>query len=306
MTSRSVCIGLALSILLSLGPTPLMGAISLDFVPVDNSAVLTGYTTYDMQVTTDTDWTAGAMLFQLNAGGFYQHALGTNSVPDTGFFVIDAGLEFDTYLVGATAGGAGDVGGDGYTFGTDELDVSWYNLTPDQVGTTTIARLTLTNDAAGSMSIMLAAAGSETAEFGVEFAPGTGPAVTQVIKEEPEDIKWQAPSLPTYTSSTDWFKLAFPNHYLLSRDLSAYTHPFVAPGTDFWEPRASRADLYGYGKPNVSWLDDTRQLSGRHPLSTLNTFFIPTDEPTLNDPLPEPATLTLIGLGMGAALLRRR
>ena len=282
MTFRSVCIGLVLSMLLCLGSPSSMAAISLEFEPVDNSAVLTGYKTYDMLVTTDADWTAGAMLFELRAGRFYQHALGTNNGPHTGFLAVDAALEFDTYVVGSTAGGAGDVGGAGLAFGTDKLDVSWYNLTPDQIGTTTVARLTFTDDAAGSMSVMLTAAGSELAEFDVTFAVGLAPQVNEIIQQvsAPQEPETATPSVLVKPKNPD--------------GLYGYFY-----GTDLETLRSRR--LEGL-TPSFDTGHRGYNLGSRG-LWINTSFSAPTSE---TDALPEPGTLILIGLGTGTVLLRRR
>ena len=308
MTFRSVCIGLVLSMLLCLGSTPRVAAISLEFAPVDNSAVLTGYKTYDMLVTTETDWTSAAMVLGLDAGSIYQHGYGTDSGPPQPAFVsLFPDLAFDTYVVGSAAGGAGDVGGGGYVFGSSELDVSWYNIAQTDIGATTIGRLTLTEDAAGSLSIFLTTGDYQKARYDTVITPGAAPQVTLVLEEEPASVNWESPSLPVYEPPTDWPTTAFPGNILLGQDLSTYAYPFVVPrsgGSVTWD---SRADLYGYGESTLVKLKDTRLLSDRHARATLNNFFVsPDGDPVADSGLPEPATLTLIGLGMGGALLRRR
>jgi len=168
----AVITGLAL-----MGVSPAAAAISFDLSPVDNSALLTGYSTYDLQVTTDTDWTAAAGLLELSAGSIYQHAYGSdNAVPHPLFLAMYPELAFDTYVIGNTAGGGGDVGGDGYAFGTSELDVSWYNLIAGETGTTTIGRLTVTDDAVGSIQIMLTNDGKDRIELTIPIDSGQAQA----------------------------------------------------------------------------------------------------------------------------------
>ncbi len=282
-------------------------AIALGFVPVDNSAVMTGYTTYDMQVTTDTDWTAGAMLFELSAGSFYQHMQGADGGPPNLFLVsLFPDLAFDTYVVGNAVGGAGDIGRREaqLSFDTDLLDVSWYNMDQADIGTTTIARLTLTDDAAGSMSIMLTAGGSEMAEFGVEFAAGLSPSIARVIQEQASAEVPTARREPTYPTL-------------------GYVDPSVWP--DLWQVWPV-PDQYGYistrdygtlfQTPTYGTLDtsfDTTLTSSRsrhYGDRALNLWKVPlvpvADGPTATGTTPEPGTLGLVGVCVVVALLRRR
>lgn len=303
-----------------LGASPAGAAISLDFAPVDNSAVLTGYTTYDMRVTTDTDWTAGAMLFELSAGSFYQHAQGTDGgVPHPFLVSLYPELAFDTYLAGSVVGGGGDIGRREaqLVFDAGVLDVSWYNLDRADIGTTTIARLTLTDDAAGSMSIMLSAAGNEIATFDVGFVPGTGPSVAQVMAE-------QAPREPT----TEWVEPTYaPTGYwdtvgISGNDTLGYRDFWRVPlaRTEWLAPTVYRIndqperDLY-YHNPILLSRDlsgDAVLASGRDTRfkSRLNTWYTAVTpaagEPTVTNTTPEPSTLMLVGTFLGTAALRRR
>lgn len=288
-----------------LGVSPAGAAIALDFEPVDNSAVLTGYTTYDMRVTTDTDWTAGAMLLELGAGSLYQHEAGTAEAPHPYLLSLFPELAFDTYVVGTTVGGAGDVGGDAFAFGTNELDVSWYNLTPDEVGTTTVARLTLTDDAAGSMSIMLTAANNEKAEFDVTIAAGFDPSIAPIIQESTEPEKdWASPTYPAgeYWDLSSW--PAYRTDLLTPRAIT-----YFSPGHD---------SIYGQvpTRWESRWEDDTSIdsiLSSRarhYDDEVFNTWKVrfdpPADDPTATLIAPEPATLLLLGMCLSVTVLRRR
>lgn len=139
--------------------SPAWGAIDLGIVSVDNSALLTGYETSDLQITTDIDWTAGAILLELTSGSIYQHALGGTGPTTNGFLLsLFPELEFDTSVGlpgGNTFGAGGDAGGDVFAFSTTELDTSFYDVDKTDVGTFPVGRITLSNDATGSWSLAL-------------------------------------------------------------------------------------------------------------------------------------------------------
>ncbi len=129
------------------------------FVEVDNSSALNGYRTFDLEITTGNDWTSTALLIELTGGSFYQDPYGSDLEPPSGLFGTYPKLEFDTYVTtygnsASIAGGAGDVGGDGLQFDTQEIDISWFDIPRNDVGTFSIGRFTLTDDAAGSFKFL--------------------------------------------------------------------------------------------------------------------------------------------------------
>jgi hypothetical protein len=276
-------------------------AISFDLAPVDNSAVLTGYVTYDMQVTSDTDWTAAAGLLELTAGSIYQNGFGGDNGPSH-LLLIETypDLEFDTYIIGNIAGGGGDVGGTGYAFDGGRLDVSWYNLVPDEIGTTTIGRLTLTDDTAGNLSIMLTSDGDGPAEFDVAISPGAAPLVSQVIEEESAGSAWETSDRLTYTSPTAWVLPDGTRFFTLGPPPAGY-EDMAVPAPDY------RQLLYGQNL----LLDPEHREALRD--QSYDGYF--KSRWVLDDPsgidslsestLPEPTTLLLIGTCLGAAVLRR-
>ncbi len=168
------------------------GSISSQFVSVDNTAALTGFTTSDLEVTTTSDWTGAVLLLTLTQGTIYQEPEGfglngsTLGPPNPAGFGAFPSSEFDTSIGGdvnspSIAGAAGDVGGDTPQFDTSELDISWYNNVTNDIGTFDIARITLSDDAVGTWSMKLTAAGSTTTtESGSitagAFLPATPPA----------------------------------------------------------------------------------------------------------------------------------
>lgn len=172
--------------------------IRIDWVPVDNTDALTGYTTVDLIVHTDTGLCCGALLVELQQGEIYYFTIGEQgpfpfvadkdrppphalidigaSVPEfrpivyTSYITINAG---PVYVIG----GAGDVGGDGLAFTDTEIDASWYSF-DFPVGAVHMARLTFSNDSVGTWGFATVGEGTERVEFygsvgGLIPEPGT-------------------------------------------------------------------------------------------------------------------------------------
>jgi len=142
--------------LIALAITPATWAqvnISLD--NVDNSAQLTGYITQDLKVDTDNDWTSAAMVLELDEGTIYQDGFGNDVEPNPFLLTYYPSLEFDTYMTGGgtwgvgVLGSGGDAGGHTQEFSTSRLDASWKSNGSTETGITTIARITLSDDATG-------------------------------------------------------------------------------------------------------------------------------------------------------------
>ena len=138
----------------------LSGSLSAEFVWVDNTSELTGYTTADLQVTTTSDWTGAALLLELTQGSIYQDGAGGNTQPSSGLINAVPSVEFDTYVAAndnsvIVAGGAGDVGGNGLQFDTSELDITWVDTATNDTGTINIGRISLSDDAVGTWSLQL-------------------------------------------------------------------------------------------------------------------------------------------------------
>ncbi len=138
----------------------LSASLSAEFVAVDHGGALPGYKTFDLIADSASDWTGAAMLMTVSQGSIYQDPVGGDTAPNPGFFDAFPTLEFDTYLSAndnavMVIGGAGDVFGDGLRFDTQELDVSWIDTATDDVGQVHLARITLSDDAAGTWSLKL-------------------------------------------------------------------------------------------------------------------------------------------------------
>lgn len=147
----------AVAILLVAGSAS--GSVSLSLAPVDNSSALSGYVTQDLLISTDSDWTAAALVMELSNGSIYQDpAWSSPTEPSPSWFPFVPTLEFDTYVHshgGSAVGGAGDVGGGAQTFDGNRLDVSWSNFGKTDLGQFPIGRFTLSDQAAGQWNVMV-------------------------------------------------------------------------------------------------------------------------------------------------------
>ncbi len=284
-------------------------SVVFEMSPVDNAAALTGYVTYDLQVTTDSDWTSAAMLLTLDSGSIYQYANGSDNDPVNMWQTWpDPAMRVDTFVIGNIIGGAGDLGGTGFAFDTNRLDVSWYNIDKSDIGTTTIGRLTLSDDATGAVALLT---GGQ--RFDVVLQAGVAPVVTAVVEEVPEaELEPETPTTPTPTGTywdySDWYSCpVFPGGYELP-----ITPRYQTPNIDsrVWTP----SDELSVWFTNKLYTDPTER--GRQYASSvndrnefvINTSFVDTSlvlRSTDGATLPEPGTAVCLGLGLGLIVRRR-
>jgi hypothetical protein len=151
--------------------------ITPEWVPVDNSGVLTGYSTVDLFVTTETGVCCAALLMTLDSGSLFYFTLDTGNggslianvdqPPPDG--VEDLGPPFEPWLyttyvtIGGEPAGllsGGDAGGDVLEFSEREIDVSWYSFAYP-VGRAHMGRFTFTEGAVGDWTIYVVAADAE-------------------------------------------------------------------------------------------------------------------------------------------------
>jgi hypothetical protein len=129
-----------------------------------------GFVSQDLSVNATTDWLASNMRVVLTTGSIYQDiGAGTpNPVytgPDPTNFPFLPSLRWDTYVTGSgglaeaaprAAGGAVDLGGSATSaFTASGINLEWYTTTNTDVGTFTLGRFTLSNDAAGTFQLRL-------------------------------------------------------------------------------------------------------------------------------------------------------
>ena len=194
MFHRVLVAALAISLSLSVARAD----ISIEWVPVDNTDALTGYTTVDLIVHTDTGLCCGALLVELQRGEIYYFTFGEPGSfpfvadkyrpPSQAFIDLSASIPellpiaYTSYITIngepiSVVGGAGDVGGDGLAFTDTEVDASWFSF-DYPVGAVHMARLTFSNDSVGAWGFATVGDGSELVEFygsvgGLIPEPGT-------------------------------------------------------------------------------------------------------------------------------------
>ena len=171
---------IALVVVASLASTA-SAVITMEVVPVDNSAQLTGYVTQDLVITTDSDWLGAQLVVQPDATGLiYQDDMGNTNPqsPNPAFFSAFPTLEFDTYVTDGNLGqsvsttGAVDLGGPASAiFDGDELSIAWYTDATDNIGTFVAARVTLADTAGGTWKFLATAFPAEGPR--VELMDGT-------------------------------------------------------------------------------------------------------------------------------------
>lgn len=251
----------AVALLAGLAPTA-WGSIAttnyIQIVPVDNRSVLSGYLSYDLMMTTPaSDWTSGAILLNLASGSIYQSAQGEGTPMPSAFYDVLPDLEFDTYVGvpgGSIIGGAGDLGGDNLAFTSTELDVSYYNIAKDDIGTFSIGRITLSDDAVGTWRLASNTADGQRVDLVGTISGG-------VFKIDTEASA--AAALAAYMNTAE-YERSQPRREYVPKDIDLTTLFVTIP-----EP------------------------------------LVEVTEGETSGTLPEPGTVTLLGLG-GLALLRRR
>ncbi len=140
--------------------------VSLD--NVDNSSQLTGYVTQDLKVDTQGDWFGAALVLELESGTIYQDGFGNDVEPGSFLLAYYPSVAFDTYMTGGgqwgigVLGAGGDAGGYDQQFDAQRLDASWKSNSTGEVGVTPIARITLSDDAAGRWRLVVFQSGDET------------------------------------------------------------------------------------------------------------------------------------------------
>lgn len=150
----------------------LASSTSAAVLGVDTSTATTdqGVTTV-ITVETDTDWTQAQLLLTLTSGTLYQDDFGTDLSPNSSWFVVAPSYANDTYLTSgnltddtpSVAGGAINIGGAvAETMSTTEIDYTWFDTDATDIGVSTIAQITASSDAQGTVKLLVYSAGDTT------------------------------------------------------------------------------------------------------------------------------------------------
>jgi hypothetical protein len=125
-------------------------------VPISSAAKtadpsLSNYKTLDLQVTVSSgdDWISGEMTVNLTSGNFYQPNGGSN-VPAKGAWGVLPNLEFDTFVSSPNFESPTILGTP--TFSSNQVNVTWGDTANTGPGTFTVARLTVTKSAVGTIN----------------------------------------------------------------------------------------------------------------------------------------------------------
>lgn len=157
------------SILVMTTSQPAFAAVVGSFVEVPSEAGIdppAGFVTSDLMIDASTDWLAANLIVELTNGSLYQNSLLVGfGPPSPGLVNIVPLLRFDTFITGSagmagdppsSAGGAVDLGGDSLAqFDGDGININWFTTTTNDVGSFSIGRFTLSDDAVGTFSLRL-------------------------------------------------------------------------------------------------------------------------------------------------------
>ena len=285
------------------------------------------YRVWDMMVDVGGDWTNSRVDLTLTSGNLYQDALGRDVEPYPHFFPLYHSLEWDTYVT--TPGGwAGLVGLAGARpFMTDtSITASWFDLA-DGPGTWKIARVTLSNDAEGTIW---------SKSYDVD-TPGCGADYSFIIEDgqivpEPAALMGDADHsghvddhdlsllLANWGLDIDWGGGEFNGIPPIGDDdlslvLSHWNEGTICPSSWRWpdfDGNGMIGDddlslmLANWGNTGVEWNDGDATEDGEiddDDLSVLLPYWHG-GTPPAPDAVPEPATTALLLLG-GLSLLRR-
>ncbi len=179
-------------LLIAVFTTSASASIAVNFTPVNNSAApeLAGFVTQDILIRTTNDWSSSGMVLSLTSGSIYQDTspAAGDTAPDPGQFGVYPSLAFDTYVgthddpSSGIAGTARDLGGTSagwpdHLFDTQALDVTWFDVNnatgPNlHVGISTIGRLSLSDDAQGTLAFSVSEANKQFVQYEFPIVDG--------------------------------------------------------------------------------------------------------------------------------------
>ncbi len=167
-----------------LGANTLFAEVTIDFAVVDTSAVpqMAGYVSQDIHVLSTQDWTTASMSVSLTSGSIYQDTspYAGDTAPPSIMIQYFPLLAYDTYvgIIDDTTmllPGAIDIGGAEhatYRFDTEAIDITWHNETPTDYGELETGRLTLSDDAQGTMGFSVSEGGKFVVVFNFNIVNG--------------------------------------------------------------------------------------------------------------------------------------
>ena len=133
-------------------------AATVGFVEIAHEVDIEGslFNVWEMQVTTETDWTNTRLDINLAGGEFYAHPLGGITEPTEAQKEATPNLEYHTWLTVPAGGGApvvlaGETIMPTATGQKTQIGASWGNTDTTDIGVFSIAQITLTPDALGSI-----------------------------------------------------------------------------------------------------------------------------------------------------------
>jgi len=143
----------------------LSGSVTAKLVPVAiksaakaADSTLNNYSTYDLQVTVtgDNDWASGDLKAVLSSGTFYAPASGNSNTAQKSQWASKPNLEFDTFVTAPNFDnpiilGSYSPGSNQAVMTSKELNIVWGDFGNTGAGTFTIARLTMSNGAVGTL-----------------------------------------------------------------------------------------------------------------------------------------------------------
>jgi len=137
-----------------LGAPAAPGGISGEWV-LNPDGTIVGYRTYDLMVTTDTDWLNSRLELDLAAGDIWQHPTQDDEVPQPSQWASTPDLQWDSFFSAPdfAAPRFATKPGDGWT-GTSVYR-SWFDTETTGAGTFVAARLTVSLDAEDTFSAMV-------------------------------------------------------------------------------------------------------------------------------------------------------
>ena len=168
-----------LCVLLATAAAQGRAGITTEFVQIDTATIESvTYNIWEMRVTTGADWTNTRLDITLDTGQMFNVDAFIVEQPDA----VKAGtpnLAYDTWVTVPEGAGAPVAIGGTPVQGPTEFGVSWGNLNTTDIGTFDIAQITLSADAAGTLSARNFQAGAPEDVYGAHAVIRNGMIVPE-------------------------------------------------------------------------------------------------------------------------------